>query len=105
MFEAIKYRWQLRKLNMQCDKIDKTFKKLKEEASGEDLEVLLSEEGSEMVPVIEEIESLKTKRFYQIAARLMVPIPDKRNKEFWCDRHFAVLRQFRALCRVCDVLA
>jgi len=85
MFEAIKYRWKLRKLEKECNRIQGIYAKHRKGLKGKDLAVLHSEEGSEICPVLEEIDSLKTGRFSQIANRLMVPLPDYNDKELWQD--------------------
>ena len=88
MFEVIKYRWELHKLDKECNRIEKNFEKHKKGLSGEQLELLRAEVGSEIWPVFEKIDALKTRRFRQIANRLMVPLPvskDKEDKELWKD--------------------
>ncbi len=52
------------------------------------MEQLLAEESSEVSPVLEQIDALKTARFCQIANRLMVPWPDYDDKESWEDQHY-----------------
>lgn len=88
MFEAIKYRWKLRQLEKECNRIQGTYAKRRKGLKGKDLAELHDEEGSEMLPVIEEIDALKTRRFCQIANRLIVPLPDYKNKELWCNRYY-----------------
>ena len=94
MFKAIKYRWELRKLEKEYNRIDKRFKKDKKGLSGEQLEILRGEVSSEIWPVYEKIEALKTRRFLQIANRLMIPLPEYKDKELWKDLHYV---QGRAL--------
>jgi len=94
MFKAIKYRWELQKLDKECNRIEKNFEKHKKGLSGEQLEELRAEVGSEIWPVFEKIDALKTRRFRQIANRLMVPLPESKDKELWKDLHYA---QGRAL--------
>jgi len=94
MFEAIKYRWELQKLDKECNKIEKNFEKHKKGLSGEQLELLRAEVSSEIWPVFEKIDALKTRRFRQIANRLMVPLPESKDKELWKDLHYV---QGRAL--------
>lgn len=94
MFEAIKYRWELQKLDKECNRIEKNFEKHKKGLSGEHLELLRAEVSSEIWPVFEKIDALKTRRFRQIASRLMVPLPESKDKELWKDLHYA---QGRAL--------
>jgi len=89
MFEAIKYRWELQKLDKECNRIEKNFEKHKKGLSGEQLEELRAEVGSEIWPVFEKIDALKTRRFRQIANRLMVPLPESKEKELWKDLHYA----------------
>jgi hypothetical protein len=89
MIEAIKYRWQLRKLNRKYDELSRFYAEKEAEAkSKDDREMLRAEEGSEIVPIIEEMDSLQTKRFCQLANRLLVPIPERGNEEMWCERYY-----------------
>ena len=88
MFEAIKYRWELRKIEKEQNRITENFEKHKKGLSGAELESLRSEVGSEIWPVFEKIDALKTKRFRQIANRLMVPLPESKDKELWQDLHY-----------------
>jgi len=88
VFEAIRYHWKLRKLEKECSRIQETYAKLKKGSHGNDLEALHSEEGSEVCPVLEEIDALKTGRFCQIANRLMVPLPDYKDKDLWKDLYY-----------------
>ena len=32
--------------------------------------------------------SLHTKRFCRLGNKLLVPTPDRSNKEFWCEKHY-----------------
>jgi len=88
MFEAIKYRWELRKLEKEQNRITKNFEKNKKGLSGAELESLRADLGSESWPVLEKIDALKTKRFRQIADRLMVPMPESKDKELWQDLQY-----------------
>lgn len=88
MFETIKYRWRLRKLETECSRIRGDYAKPRKGLSGTKLEQLLAEESSEVSPVLEQIDALKTARFFQIANRLMVPLPDYNNKESWEQRYY-----------------
>lgn len=83
MFEVIKYRWELRKLENECNKIAEPYEKLRKGMSNQELEELRFEIGSELTPVSEKINALKTRRFRQIANRLMVPLPESKDKELW----------------------
>ena len=89
MFEAIKYRSELQKLDKECNRIEKNFEKHKKGLSGEQLELLRAEVSSEIWPVFEKNDALKTRRFRQIANRLMVPLPESKDKELWKDLHYA----------------
>lgn len=83
MFEEIKYRWELRKLDKERSRIHQSYAKHRKGLSGTKLEGLLAEESSVIWPVLEEIDCLKTRRFCQDANRLMVPLPDYKNEELW----------------------
>ncbi len=83
MFQAIKYHWHLYKLNKKADEIQNCYKKLKEKAKGDEYQSLQTEEGSEICPILDEISILKSKRFIQIANRLLVPLPEQSNDDFW----------------------
>jgi len=89
VFEAIKYRWDLHKLEKESDKIQDDYEKLrkKKKLSGTELEDLRSEESSVIWPVLEKIDKLKTLRFCQIANRLIVPLPESNDKELWKELH------------------
>lgn len=90
MIETIKYRWQLRKLNRKCDELSRFYAdKEAESKNNNDKEMVRAEAGSVIVPVMEEIDSLQTKRFCQLANRLLVPIPDRSNKEMWREKHYS----------------
>ena len=88
MFEKIKYRWNLRKLEKECNRIRGIYAKHKKGLKGKDLEELHAQEGSEIMPFYEEIDHVKTCRFRQIANKLMVPLPDYNDKELWQDRYY-----------------
>ncbi len=88
MFEGMKYRWQLHKLENECSRIQKQYAKYKKGLSGSKLQEVDSEEGSEIWPVLEEIDRLKSRRLCQIADRLMVPLPDIQDKEQWKEQSY-----------------
>ena len=88
MFEVIKYRWRLGKLEKELSRIHRTYAKLKTGLSGKKWQELHGEEGSQIWPLLEEIDALKTRRFCQIANRLMVPLPDREDNQFWQDEHY-----------------
>lgn len=88
MFDSIRYHWELRKLEKEYNRIENNFEKRRKGLSGEDLELLRAEVGSEIWPVFEKINALKTGRFRQIANRLMVPLPESKDKELWKDLHY-----------------
>ena len=83
MFEGIRYRWRLRKLEDECDKIEEEYEERKKGLSGTDREDARSEAGSMLFPIWDEIGELKSNRIRQIAARLLVPLPDTKDKELW----------------------
>lgn len=89
MLEAIKYRWQLRKLEKEYSKIHQDYEKHKKGLSGEELENLLAEESSVVWPVLEEIDLFNSRRFCQIANRLMAPLPDSKDKEMWQEQSYS----------------
>ena len=92
MFELIKYRWKLRKLEKESNRIDMNFEKNKKGLSANDLEFLRAEVSSEIWPVFEEINQLKSRRFCQIANRLMVPLPNQKDKELWEEQSYTRIR-------------
>ncbi|MCX5635356.1 MAG: hypothetical protein NTW55_05930 [Planctomycetota bacterium] len=96
MFEVIKYRMQLQKLERQCNKIKKGYLKDRKGLSGDKLEELDSEEYSEVIPILGEIATIKTQRFCQIANRLMIPLPDIQDKELWEDNPYVRTRTLSA---------
>ena len=83
MLDGMKYRWRLRKLERQLNEIQRTYAKHRKGLSGEELVQLRAEEGSEADPVLEKIDVLTTRRFCQIANRLMVPLPDRSDEDLW----------------------
>ena len=89
MFEVIKYRWKLQKLEKECSGIRQAYAKHRKGLSGKDLEELYAEESSVIWPVSIEIDELKTGRICQIANRLIVPLPDSQDKELWEDNPYA----------------
>jgi hypothetical protein len=90
MIETIKYRRQLKKLNRKYDELSKFYdEKMAKAKSINDKEMLHAEAGSEIVPIIEEIDLLKTERFCQLADKLLVPIPEHSNKEMWREKHYS----------------
>jgi len=51
MIEAIKYRWQLRKLNRKCDELSRLYKERIEKAqSSKEKDDLQADAGSEILP-------------------------------------------------------
>jgi hypothetical protein len=88
VFEAIKYRWELRNLEKECNRITEPYDKRRKGLSSQELEELRFEIGSELAPVSEKINALKTSRFRQVANRLMVPLPESKDKELWEDLHY-----------------
>jgi hypothetical protein len=89
MIEAIKYRWQLRKLNRKCDELSRLYKERIEKAqSSKEKDDLQADAGSEILPIKEEIDSLQTKRFLRLANKLLVPIPEHSNKKMCCERDY-----------------
>ncbi len=89
MIETIKYRRELRKLNKRRDELERLYAKQKAKAkTAKEIEELGAEIGSEIDPILEEINSLQSKRFCQIAHKLLVPTPDRTNENFWCQRHY-----------------
>jgi hypothetical protein len=85
MFEAIKYRRQLKKLDKQYfDTVNRySEQRKKPNRTNEDLEISRSNENCDVSQIIEEIQSIKTKRFCKIADRLMVPLPDFKDEALW----------------------
>ena len=88
MFEAFKYRCGLHNLYKEYNRIDKSFQKHKKGLSGEQLELLRAETSSEIWPIIERINALKTRRYRQIADKLMLHPLDSKDKELWEDMHY-----------------
>jgi len=89
MIEVIKYRWQLRKLNRKYNKLSRFHhKKIEKAQSSTEREELRADAGAEISPILEEMDSLKTKRFCQLANKVLVPIPDRSKKEMWIDKYY-----------------
>ena len=85
MFELIKYRGELQTLEREIRKIQQRYAGLGKGLSGTELQELHADESSEVSPLLEDIEVLKTRRFVKIADRLMVPLPDRNDEELWED--------------------
>lgn len=88
MIEWLKYRWRLNQLNRKVDKEEKSYSESMSKAKGEEKQRLHAEAGSYIVPLLEEISCLKSKRLCQIANRLIVPIPKVQEKPFWEYSHY-----------------
>lgn len=88
MFGLIKYRYGIRKLNKAIAKIEKKYEKDKKEATGNDYDSLMSMIASEVFPLYEEIEHLKTKRFCQLSNKYEIPIPEREDENFWNKRQY-----------------
>src|SRR4030042_3418767 len=88
MLRLLKYRWELYKLEKEYNRIDNTFTKQAKNLSVKERDLLRSEVGSEIWPVHEKIEALKTRRFRHIAYKLMVPLPESKDKELWDDLQY-----------------
>jgi hypothetical protein len=83
MFEFIKYSLELRKLEREYSRIDREYSTQKKGLSSEELQNLHAEESSVVWPVLEKIDQLNSRRFCHIANKLMVPLPDRNDKEMW----------------------
>ena len=83
MFEVIKYRWKLQKLENECREIQRSYAEHRKGLSGEELKQLHAEEGSEVTPILDQISCLKSSRLHAIANRLIVPIPKMQDETYW----------------------
>ena len=88
MLDWMKYRWQLRRLEGEADRIRVDYAKHRKGLSGNKLEHLHAEESSVVWPILEEIDALKSRRFCRIANTLMVPLPDRNDKDLWEDQRY-----------------
>jgi hypothetical protein len=88
MYSRLKYNFELSKLNRECEKIRKRYNKIKAEAKREEWQELRSEEGSYIVPLLERKAVLITRDLCRRANSLLVPLPDRSNKEFWEELHY-----------------
>ena len=89
MVEPVKYRRQLRELNRKYDELSRFYADEEAKAKGSrQKEEVRAEAGSEIVPILEKIDHLQTRRFCRIANRLLVPIPDRSDKEMWSEKHY-----------------
>ncbi len=88
MIEWLKYRRRLSLLNKQYDKEEKPYSKLISEAKGDEKQQLLSEAGSILAPIDDEINCLKSRRLCQIANSLIVPIPKMQDVTYWEFSHY-----------------
>jgi hypothetical protein len=84
MFDWIKYRWNLNKLYAKRNKKMKKFEKTRKKAKTEESEDPWDEEAIVYNDFQQEINSLISGRFCQIANKLLVPLPDYNDKEgYW----------------------
>ena len=89
MIEAVKYKWELRKLNRRHDELSRFYAEKEAKAkSSDEKQDIRAEAGSVIVPILEKIDSLQTRRFCRIANRLLVPIPSRNDKEMWSEKHY-----------------
>jgi len=88
MMTKITYKWQLRRLQEELNRLtkrrDQAIQKAKrQKKSGIDIGDLLQEWDCDLVPVEEEIEAWKTKYWCEIAHKLVVPTPDRSDNNCW----------------------
>ena len=88
MVEWLKYHRRLSLLNKQYDKEKRPYSKLISEAKGGEKQQLLSEAGSILAPIDEEINCLKSRRLCQIANSLIVSIPKMQDETYWEFSHY-----------------
>ncbi len=97
MIDRIEYRWKLKKLFSKQDKTNRYYKRLIREAkergdSPEELGGLGAEGMGESMGIKYEIDLLKTSYLLKQAERLMLPIPNRRDKEMWEEGRFTAGR-------------
>lgn len=88
MFESIRYRFALWRLQRWEDKLHKIFRKeidvaRKEGKSHDDLEYLAADERREIFEIYDDREHLITRYLKKIANRYFIPIPDWRDEKMW----------------------
>ncbi len=83
MFDWIKYRWNLNRLYAKQNKELKPFVKLRKKATPKELETLHYEESCIYFEFQDEIDRLISRYFNRTANKLLIPVPDFHNEEYW----------------------
>jgi hypothetical protein len=90
MWSAIKFQWQVRKLNRQRDRVERVYRAKRQalKNSGQPVPSFSSEEWDDKNVINAEIYKLETAYLLRRADREKVPIPDNEDEEAW---HEAVI--------------
>lgn len=85
MWSAIRFQWQVRKLNQKRDRVERTYQAKREalKSAGQPVPNFSPEEWNAQNVINAEIYKLETAYLLRRAAREKVPIPDGENEEAW----------------------
>lgn len=84
MISAIKYQWQVRRLNRELDRIDRRYSATREPEKV-NAAPWQSEEGQAKYAVMNQISVLETSDLLRRAAREKVPTPDNDDEDAWIE--------------------
>lgn len=87
MFSAIKYQWQVWRLNRELDSIDRRYSVTREAKKGANANAApwSSEEGQAKYTVMNKISVLETTYLLRRASREKVPTPDNDDDQAWIE--------------------
>jgi hypothetical protein len=86
MFETIKYKMKINKLNKKMDKVNDVYRNLiSKENDRNKRHELMSEASAEIFPIESEIRQSMSKYLINEAEKLIIPLPELNDKEFWED--------------------
>jgi hypothetical protein len=87
VFSAIKYQWQVWRLNRELDHIERLYRLTREAGKGADANAppWSSEEGHARYTVMNRISVLETSYLLRRAAREKVPTPDNDDEDAWIE--------------------
>jgi hypothetical protein len=85
MWSAIKFQWQVRKLNRQRDRVEEIYQEKRKalKSGGQPISNFSAEEWSDQSIINAEIYKLETTYLLRRAAREKVPTPDNEDEDAW----------------------
>lgn len=98
MIDYIKFRWNLRLLRKKLNKDEKEYKNLinkarKDKKSRDDIEAINSEAAHFYYSNREEIQLLITKYYIELSDKLLIPLPDRSDKQMWEECNYVSTRK------------